>query len=211
MPPLNSLDTWSTRSEWKAEKPKSKCFLIGEGANTEYWYFEALSYRLAKEGKPELIELKPVERTGREKNQSDPRKLLEHAAAVMSGANGEDEFISGLDRIAVCFDADIFKNRPDEYLSLLAEFAEQGIEVAVTYPSFELFLLLHKSGSLESHILCHETEIVANGHAEGSKRRFIEKLAGEALGMNLKSNRRVGDLAANFEVALQAEKRIRLC
>lgn len=53
MPPLNSLDTWSSRNEWKVEKPKSKCFLIGEGANTEYWYFDSLATRLAKEGKPD--------------------------------------------------------------------------------------------------------------------------------------------------------------
>lgn len=31
-----------------------------------------LATRLAKEGKPELIELKPVERIGSERNQSNP-------------------------------------------------------------------------------------------------------------------------------------------
>lgn len=208
MPPLNSLDTWSSRTEWKVEKPKSKCFLIGEGANTEYWYFDSLATRLAKEGKPELIELKPVERTEGEKNQSSPRKLLEHAVAVMNGqANGSD-FFKGTDRVVVVFDVDVFKDNPDGYATLLTDFRKEGIEVAVTYPSFELYLMLHKRGALDTAILPHKKEIVENGHAPGSRRRYIEKLASDELGMNPKSNRHIGDLAANFEVALVAEKRL---
>ena len=190
MPPLNSLDTWSVRSEWKIEKPKSKCFLIGEGANTEYWYFEALSCRLAKKGEPELIELKPVERTEKEKNQSDPRKLMEHALSIMRGETGDGEFIQGIDRVVVCFDTDIFKSCPDEYWGLLDEFEQHNIEVAVT------------------SILPYEKEIIENKRAKGSRRRFIEKLASVELGMNLKSNRCVGELSEDFDIALVAEEKV---
>lgn len=77
MPPLNSLETWSVRSSRGNRKPKSKCFFIGEGPNTEYWYLKSLAVRLAKMNAPELIELRPVERTGNERNQSAPKKLLE--------------------------------------------------------------------------------------------------------------------------------------
>lgn len=208
MPPLNPLDTWSVRTEWECEKPRSKCFLVGEGTNTEYWYFEALSCRLAKEGKPALIEIKPVERTDSEKNQSSPRKLMEHALAIMDGQSGDGEFEHGIDNVVVCFDTDIYKNKQDEYMRLLGELDERDIGYAVTYPSFELYLLLHKENSVEGVILPNEAEIVANRHAKGSRRRFIEKLASDELGMNLKSNRHVGDLAANFEIALQAESRL---
>lgn len=208
MPPLNSLDTWSSRNEWKVEKPKSKCFLIGEGANTEYWYFDSLATRLAKEGKPELIELKPVERTEREKNQSSPRKLLEHAVAVINGRANGGEFIKDTDRVVVVFDVDVFKDDPDGYATLLADFRAARIEVAVTYPSFELYLMLHKRGALEATILPHRQEIEENGHAPGSRRRFIEKLASDELGMNPKTNHHIGDLAANFETALVAETKL---
>ncbi len=208
MPPLNSLDTWSSRTEWKVEKPKSKCFLIGEGANTEYWYFDSLATRLAKEGKPELIELKPVERTEGEKNQSSPKKLLEHAIAVMNGQVNGSDFIKGSDRVVVVFDVDVFKNNPDGYATLLKDFRRERIEVAVTYPSFELYLMLHKPGALETTILPHKNDIVENGHAPGSRRRYIEKLASDELGMNLKTNHHVGDLASNFETALVAETRL---
>lgn len=208
MPPLNSLDTWSSRTEWKVEKPKSKCFLIGEGANTEYWYFDSLATRLAKEGKPELIELKPVERTEREKNQSSPRKLLDHAVAVINGQANGGEFIKGTDRIVVVFDVDVFKDDPDGYATLLADFRTAQIEVAVTYPSFELYLMLHKRGALEATILPNRQEIEENGHASGSRRRFIEKLASDELGMNPKTNHHIGDLAANFEIALVAETKL---
>ncbi len=202
MPPLNALDTWSIRSEWKSERPKSKCYLIGEGAHTEYWYFESLSYRLAKEGKPELIEFKPVERTEKEQNQSAPRKLLDHAVAIIES----DAFIKGSDRVVVCFDADIFKDNSGKYSELLDSFSGAGVEVAVTYPSFELYLLLHREGAYQSLILPREKNILENGHAPGSRRRYIEKLASEVLGMNPKSNPGIGGIAANFEIALEQER-----
>lgn len=110
--------------------------------------------------------------------------------------------------IVVVFDVDVFKDDPDGYATLLADFRSAQIEVAVTYPSFELYLMLHKCAALEAAILPHRQEIEETGHAPGSRRRFIEKLASDELGMNPKTNHRIGDLAANFEIALVAEKKL---
>ena len=82
MAPLNSLDTWAVRSSSGTRRPKSRCFFIGEGPNTEFWYLSGLAERLARMDVPELIELRTVERTGDEKGQSAPVKLLDHARAV---------------------------------------------------------------------------------------------------------------------------------
>ena len=92
MAPLNSLGTWAVRSSGGRRRPKSRCFFIGEGPNTEFWYLSGLAERLARMDVPELIELRTVERTGDEKGQSAPVKLLEHALAVREDAEGRFGF-----------------------------------------------------------------------------------------------------------------------
>lgn len=219
MAPLFTLDAWNVRTPRPERSPKSKCFLIGEGANTEYRYLSRLTEILAKRNLPALIELKPVRKTENERNQSNPAKLLEHAQRIRSGKATEDcpqeqspeipeqevEFEEGVDSIIVFFDADIYKDRPNDYRNALASF-EGVADVAVTNPSFELFLLLHADDALESAIMPQESEILAN--KKTGNRRFVEKLASEVLGMNTKSNPKVADLAERFEIAAEAEKRL---
>ena len=119
--PLNSLDTWSIRKEPKELRPKAKCFLVAEGANTEYWYLEALASRLAKSGIPELIELKLVERTEDDRNKSHPRNLIEQASRIRNDEDGRHDFDSSTDRVVVLFDADIYRNHPLSFKKVLGE------------------------------------------------------------------------------------------
>ncbi len=202
MPPLNPLETWSVRSASGERRPKSKCFFVGEGPNTEYWYLKSLAVLLAKKDAPELIELRPVERTGNERNQSAPRKLLEQAQRIRSGAE-EFGFDPEIDRIIVFFDADVYKGNFELYASDLAMFSGAA-EVAVTNPSFELFLLLHLDEALERYILPNKEEILRNGY--DGRRRYVEKLASEAFGFNVKRNDKVGELAQRFAVAAANEQ-----
>lgn len=66
--------------------------------------------------------------------------------------------------------------------------------------------MLHVDGALERLILPNEDKILANEYAEDShKRRFVEKLACDAIGINVKHNRAVGELATKFELAADAE------
>lgn len=80
MSPLLPLDTWSARAIRPEVAPKSKCFLVGEGANTEYWYLESLAERFAKTNVPELIELKPVKRTGDDRSATGQQRKMPEAA-----------------------------------------------------------------------------------------------------------------------------------
>lgn len=202
MAPLNSLDTWAVRSSSGSRRPKSRCFFIGEGPNTEFWYLSGLAERLARMDIPELIELRTVERTGDEKGQSAPVKLLDHARAVREDSEGRFGFDTDADSVVVFFDADIYKGNEEGYLQVLGRF-EGVADVAVTYPSFELFLLLHLDSAYEEIVAPNEAEIVANGYV--NRRRFVEVLASEKLGMNVKRNSAVGDLCERFGVAASAE------
>lgn len=202
MAPLNSLDTWAVRSSSGTRRPKSRCFFIGEGPNTEFWYLSGLAERLARVDVLELIELRTVERTGDEKGQSAPVKLLDHARAVREDPEGRFGFDPDTDSVVVFFDADIYKGDEEGYLRVLGRF-EGVADVAVTYPSFELFLLLHLEGAYEEVIAPNEAEIVANGYV--NRRRFVEVLASEKLGVNVKRNSAVGDLCERFGAAASAE------
>ncbi len=202
MPPLNSLETWSVRSVVGNRKPKSKCFFIGEGPNTEYWYLESLAIRLARMNAPELIELRPVERTGDERNQSAPRKLLEQAQRIRSKAEAFG-FDPETDRIVVFFDVDVYKGNFELYASDLNMFSDVA-EVAVTNPSFELYLLLHLDDALEKYVLPCEEYILRNGYV--GRRRYVEKLASDVLGFNVKRNEKVGELAQRFRIAVVNER-----
>ncbi len=206
MPPLNALDTWSSRSEpQQKRKPKARCFLIAEGANTEYWYLSELAQILSKRNLPARIELKTVERTGDDRGSSHPKKLAEYARTIQEDAKGQFGFDRATDSTVIIFDADIYKEKPDKFTEDLEEF-ERTTKVAVTNPSFELFLLLHVNDAVEKIILPHKTEILENSYH--GRQRFVTKLASDTFKMNAKSNPRVGQLAEKFDIAKEEEKKL---
>lgn len=102
------------------------------------------------------------------------------------------------------FDADVYKGDSERYASDLGMFSGVA-EVAVTNPSFELYLLLHLDDALEKYVLPNEEEILGNGYV-GGKRRYVEKLASDVLGFNVKHNEKVGELARRFGVAVMNER-----
>lgn len=207
MSPLIDVATWNHRSHSIRRRPRSRCFLIAEGVNTEYWYFSGLAAKLDREGKPETIEIRLVERTGEDRNSSNPKALAEQARLIFEDVDGRYGYDREADRIVVVFDADIYKGNKAAYATALEQFAGLA-EVAVTNPSFELFLLLHVPGSYEQIILPHEKELVANVRSGSGRRRLMSELANQACGINLKKNPGVARLADSFEVAVEQEPRL---
>ena len=108
--------------------------------------------------------------------------------------------------MVIVFDADVYKGHEEEYASDLAMFSGLA-QVAVTYPSFEVFLLLHVEGACEDILIPNSEAIVNNGYV-GGHRRCVEKLASDALGVNVKKNPAVGRFADFFERAAEEEKKI---
>lgn len=207
MSPLIDVSTWNHRGHSVRRRPRSRCFLISEGANTERWYFSGLAAKLDREGKPETIEIRPVERTGDDRNKSNPKALAEQARLIFEDADGRFGYDRETDRIVVVFDADIYKGDEAAYEEALDQFVGLA-EVAVTNPSFELFLLLHVSGSYERVIEPRAEELIANARGSSGRRRLVSELANDACGMNLKSNPGVSRLAESFGVAVAQEPKL---
>lgn len=208
MPPLIALDTWNVRGISEERKPHSRCFLVAEGANTEYWYLSQLATILSKKNLPERIELKPVERTAGDRNNSHPRALAKQAKEIREDAKGDYGFEEEVDRIIIFFDADVYRGDAETYAKDLEDFRAVA-DIAVTNPSFELFLILHKRNAFRDIIEPNRDGILRNGHVENGHRRYISSLVTEELGLNTKKNSKaVAALANDFDIALQEEENL---
>ncbi|MCD7825233.1 MAG: RloB family protein [Clostridiaceae bacterium] len=76
--------------------------------------------------------------------------------------------------------------------------------LAVSNPSFELFLLLHYDDSVKNIIFPEEEQILEN--KKDGKRRYITKRFTDLSGMNPKENPAVGNLASKVDIAIRQEK-----
>lgn len=106
--------------------------------------------------------------------------------------------------MVIVFDANIYKKDPMRYNEILE--LGSGDSLAVTNPSFELFLLLHYDNSYEEIIKPNEMDILQNRKV--GKRRRIAALFTEKSGMNPKENSAVGELAKDIDTAIWQEKLI---
>lgn len=199
MPPLNNIETWGRFSDaGEAIEPRRRLYLLYEGAHTERLYFSSLVALLNRKGLPKYLAVNRCDRTEDDEGASNPKKLLELAKTVMA----EDAF-SEDDEVVIVFDADVYRDDVAGYCELLKECEDFGVIPYVTYPAFELFLLLHLENGLEKWIMPNETEVLEN--RKKGKRRYLDRLFSEASGMNPKSNPHIGKLASEYPLACERE------
>lgn len=139
--------------------PKARLYLLYEGSKTEELYFARLLEILKRKGLPRYLPVERCERIGKDRTSSNPKRLLEIAKEIV---DGEAFSIDDGDGIALVFDADMYKNSKQEYLSLLEDCRGASVDAYVTYPSFELFLMLHVENSFERYIKPNERELIEN-------------------------------------------------
>lgn len=206
MSPIRTYTDWNKRpSDQEAQiEPYRKYFFICEGSNTEVWYFRKLIDLRKQLGIHPLIDIRLMEKTDEDKNLSNPKALIQFAE--LQKKVPDNQFDAEHDKMVIVFDTDIYnKKDPKEYQKILELSGQQNI-LAVTNPSFELFLLLHYEGSYEDCILPNTDLILAN-KKEG-KRRYITTLFTEKSGMNPKENPAIGQLALNVDIAILQEEKL---
>lgn len=203
MAPIRTYTDWNKRpSDAEDQKePFRKYFFICEGANTEVWYFRKLIDMRKQLGIHPMIDIRLMEKTDEDAHLSNPKALIEFAEAQKGVA--QNKFDKKHDKMIVVFDADIYKNKPDDF----KEIYEAGIKnniLAITNPSFELFLLLHYENAYDEIIMPNSEQILQNQKI--GKRRYITILFTDKSGMNPKENPAIGELAANIRVAICQER-----
>lgn len=203
MAPVRTYTNWNKRSADTEEKvePYRKYFFICEGKNTEVWYFKKLIDIRKKLGIHPLIDIRLMEKTGEDDSISNPKALIEFAEKQKKDIH--NDFDIKHDKMIIVFDVDIYNNKPGAYGSILKLAGEENI-LAVTNPSFELFLLLHYENSVSEIILPEQEKIIEN-KKEG-KRRYITKRFTDISGMNPKENAAIGDLAVYIDTVIEQEK-----
>lgn len=203
MAPIRTYTNWNKRSTDIEEKvePYRKYFFICEGKNTEVWYFKKLIDIRKTLGIHPLIDIRLMEKTGKDENISNPKALIEFAEKQKK--NTENNFDAKHDKIIIVFDADIYLGKPEVYQSILKIAGTDNI-LAVTNPSFELFLLLHYENTVNDIIIPERNQILENKRV--GKRRYITKRFTDISGMNPKENSAIGDLAIHIDLAIEQEK-----
>lgn len=208
MAPIRLFSNWNKRStdDLNQVEPYRRYYFLCEGENTERWYFKKLIEN------QKVLHLNPgidvcfLERTNGDLHNSNPKKLLAYANQQIDSIQGFDK---EYDKIVIVFDVDIFtrRNKSDELFALINEIEEQGHIVALTNPSFELFLLLHVQNSITSIILPQSAQILENKKINKSK-RYIDKLLSETLKCNPKKNPQIGELCLKLYIAEEQEQKI---
>lgn len=203
MPPIIEFTNWYKRSSDATERiePFRKYYFLCEGENTEKWYFEYLINNKKFLGIHPLIDVRYLEKTEEDKHISHPKRLLEFADEVKEDKT--TSFDKHHDKIIIVFDLDIFKNKAEDYATLISKIQNLGYIPAVTNPSFELFLLLHVQDSFQQYISIEKTNILANKKV--GKQRYIQHLLSSILHINSKKNSKIGELADKIDIAIEQE------
>lgn len=203
MASIHFYSNWNKRgSDLEAQvEPYRKYIFICEGKNTEDWYISNLIDMKKELGIHSLIEIKLMKKPEGEENNSNPKKLFEYANKIKNEM--KDSYDANHDKMIVVFDADFYQKKAATYKDLLQEGREYML--AVTYPSFELFLILHYEDAFEKYIKPNEKSISENKKVS-KKRKFIDMLFSQISGMNSKENPNIGKLVTNIDIAIDQER-----
>lgn len=215
MPPAREISSWNERrSDSQNEvEPSRKYVFICEGQGTENYYFKELIKNARQLKLHPLVDICQWEKTDGDAGRSDPKSLVLFAHKQKD--RPELNYNRKLDRMVIVFDADKYcrvgegRKGADEcgrqYKELLSLKEEDDI-YAVTNPSFELFLLLHKEDAYHEIVLPHEQKLLEN--RKDHKRRYAQVLFTDTFCINPKSNPKVGKLAHRIDTAILEEQNL---
>ena len=206
MAPIKTYTDWNKRPSDNEDRiePYRKYVFICEGVNTEVWYFQKLIDMRKKLGIHPMIDIRLWEKTEGDRDISYPMNLIKFAEEKKKDA--ALAFDSKHDKMIIVFDADIFGAKVTNYEEVISLGEGYGDILGITNPSFELYLLLHFSGSYEQDILPNAEKLIRNEKV-GSK-RFCYTLLQNRTGINSKKNEAIGQLAEHVQVAIDQEKKL---
>jgi hypothetical protein len=204
MAPVREYVNWRKNEIDKIE-PYSKYYFIAEGYNTETFYFKNLIDNRRDLGFKNNIDIILLEKTEVDVNTTYPKHLVKLAKESIKSCLST-EFDKKRDKMVILFDLDIFEKKATGLDELIQLTEERYFELAITNPSFELFLLLHIDNSLDEIIFPDEKIIIEN-KKEG-KMTPIYKLLLKKTGINCKKNPKIGDLCLSLDIAIEQEVKI---
>lgn len=178
-------------------------YIIMEGTNTEPIYFKLLERKLSELKIHNSIKLVFLDRTLRDRGSNAPRQLLHYVLAYKQEVDDENS------KFFIVFDRDSFKtnfNQELDYLSFIEDAKAKDVNLIITSPCFEIWILLHKENSYEEFIKPNKSQIFENKRLSPSY-TYVSKLVTNIFGFNPKSNIPYS-LLEKLDVAIQESKNI---
>lgn len=163
---------YGQRSETNSIEPKNKYFIACEGKKTEYKYFSGITKFRNELGINPLIEIVPIEH---EKNtSSNPYYLYEDAKKTLG--EYDNYFPDKGDCFCIIVDRDKHSFTEEQYDALLQKEEEKEVQLYVSNPCFEFWLLLHFSDCKQ-----YNGDELLENHKVTPKRSFAVSLLQKTL------------------------------
>jgi len=176
-------------------------YLIMEGTNTEPIYFKLFKKKLSELKLHNNIKLIFLERTINDRGHNSPKQLLNYIVKYRNEVNDENA------KYLIVFDRDSYKSYKDgkaKYFEFLKLAKKENVDLIVTSPCFEIWLLLHKENAYEDLIKPHKEEIFLNKKVNKTQ-TFISKMVYDNLHFNPKSEI-LENLLDKLDIALMEAK-----
>lgn len=130
--------------EQYTQEPKKKYFIACEGEKTEYRYFEAILEHRSDLGISPLIEMIPI---------NHERNTGSHPLHIFNGAKEAlktyESYFPSVDHLCIIADRDLHSFFETQYDTLAENCLAEGIDLFISNPCFELWLLMHYSDLIE--------------------------------------------------------------
>ncbi|MCK9470996.1 MAG: RloB family protein [Bacilli bacterium] len=159
-------------------------YLIMEGTNTEPIYFKHLERKLSELKVHNNIKLIYLDRTLRDRGSNTPEQLLNFLLDYRKLIEDENAVFW------VVFDRDSYKSHPDgksEYLRFIENAKNKDVNLLVTSPCFEIWILLHRQNAYKQLIAPNEAELFVNRRISPGY-TYISRLVKNRFGFNPKTN-----------------------
>jgi hypothetical protein len=176
-------------------------YIITEGEVTEQEYLRELiksAFVVIRDN----IKVIPIERTEEDIHNSAPNRLLQYAIDFRTQKNDASA------KYIIMFDRDSFKSDhilKKPYLDFLLKASKNQIDILVSSPCIELWLLLHKKNSLHEIILPVKDKIFNNKRVS-THHTFTSSLCSKKMGFNPKNTVPTDLIKATLVALLQSQE-----
>lgn len=178
-----------------------KIYYLGfEGEKTEDQYFCGISNYKKQVGIPHTIRIEALKREQGD-GGSHPKVMLNK---MVEYKNNQDDIDKNDEFWLIC-DIDKYshdKKTDKDYLKLVREAKKEGINLGITNPNFEFWLLLH----FYEVKLCNQEDLYENAKKSKNGKRFIEKELVKVLSSYNKSRIVFSDYMDRIGLAIEQEK-----
>lgn len=206
----NISQSWLNRPSDSKPKidPRKRYFFACEGQNTEVAYFQSLSDNRKQLGINANLELIVLERTGNEIGHTQPFQIVAGAIKKLNNTS-RYRYDPKIDVLIVVFDLDTCTSQ--DSINNIEELIKnnKNVKFALTFPCFELFLMIHDHTFYDLHIKPNEVKLIENEVI--NRNRYISTKFKALFGFDPKKRKnsdKVGDLALKCTTAIEQETKL---